>query len=61
MPRYWRFLLEEGELSVLLPAAILVLRPPPKASVVIMFQAGLEALGVLRFKSRFPFFPALKF
>lgn len=55
------FLLEEGELSVLLHAAILNLRPPPKVSLVIMFQAELEALGVLRFKSRFPFSPTLKF
>lgn len=54
-------LLEEGELRGLLHAAILDLRPPPKASLVIMFQAELEALGALRFKSRFPCFPALNF
>lgn len=61
IPRYWRFPLEEGELSVLLHTAILDLRSPTKASIVTMFQAELEALGVLRFKSRFPFFLALKF
>lgn len=55
-------LLREEERSASSGAAAIVDRLSPTiAFIVIMFAAELEALEVPRFKSKLPFFPALKF